>query len=202
MHTVDKIFLPSAAAAWHKNWNGTTFKLCKTTPEEFITTNMLKPTVEKVQLLSRFGDCFAQLSEVTPAVSVVTNEKGACIKTQVCVFGSDIALRWNFKFLLFCKCESEARVMPALPVTSLSRWHYMCWAWHPHTLLIKTIGQSVLVHLQQGGVLVQWHHTTCAEHDTPRHLPHHFSFDCLTFFQHMLVKPIWASFLDVSWSDS
>ena len=101
MHTVYEIFLPSAAAAWHKNWNGTTFKLCKTTPEEFITTNMLKPTVEKVQLLSRFGDCFAQLSEVTPAVSVVTNEKGACIKTQVCVYGSDIALHWNFKFLAF-----------------------------------------------------------------------------------------------------
>ena len=120
MHTVDKIFLPSAAAAWHKNWNGTTFKLCKTTPEEFITTNMLKPTVEKVQLLSRFGDCFAQLSEVTPAVSVVTNEKGACIKTQVCVYGSDIALHWNFKFLAFLQVWVWGKQGWCL----LFRWHH------------------------------------------------------------------------------
>ena len=70
---------------------------------------MLKPTVEKVQLLSRFGDCFAQLSEVTPAVSVVTNEKGACIKTLWSVSTDPILPCIEIlSFLLFCKCESEA----------------------------------------------------------------------------------------------
>ena len=85
---------------------------------------MLKPTVEKVQLLSRFGDCFAQLSEVTPAMSVVTSEKGVCVKTQdIRSVSTDMMLSRVeiLSFLLFCKCESEARVMPALPVTSLSR---------------------------------------------------------------------------------